>query len=168
MNNSQEYDERIKKLKIIVFDIDGVITDGRVLVDEHGKESKFFSLRELDSLNSIKNAGYLIAAITGESTPIVDYFRNRIPWDYYFCGCKDKVAKLKYLEELENITSDEICYIGDGKYDIQAITYAGFGMCPSDGLIEAKEVADMVLNGKGGVDCVQEIERLLTRTIKDE
>ena len=151
----------ISSIRLVAFDIDGVLTDGRIYVDPEGNEPKSLSLREIDTVYSIHRNGYSIAAITGEDTPMVDYFRDRFPWDHFYRGCKDKVSALKEICEKESITAGEICYIGDGKYDAGAIGFAGLGVCPADACHEAKEAADLVLNGRGGYDCVQELECIL-------
>ncbi len=150
-------------MKMVVFDIDGVLTDGCVYVDESGHEFKSFRLTEIDALNEIKKAGYRIAAITGESTPIVEVFEKRISWDYFYKGCKDKLKVLKEISDKCGINREDICYIGDGKYDIPAIEYAGLGVCPRNAIPEAKAVADTALNGAGGQSCIRELYTLLNK-----
>ncbi len=162
MNSYKKFRNRISKIRLIVFDIDGVLTDGRIYIDHTGHEIKTLNLREIDAVFSLHKRGYLLAAITGENTPITSYFRNRFPWDYYFEGCKNKLERLVEIEKKENLISEQICYIGDGKYDSEAIKYAGIGICPEDGSIEAKAMADIILKARGGYNCVQELEHLLT------
>lgn len=153
----------MKNLKMVVFDIDGVLTDGKVYIDADGKEMKSYSLTEIDSINEIKRSGYFIAAITGEDTAIVRQFKEKVNWDAFFAGCKDKIEMLKRcIADLE-IERDEVCYIGDGKYDIPAIQYAGLGVCPSNAIQEAKDVADIVLNGAGGESCIYELYQMLKK-----
>ena len=148
-------------IKLIVFDIDGVLTDGNVMVDESGKEYKSYNLTEIDAVTALKRDGCLIAAITGEATPITNIFAKRIPWDEFIVGCKDKLSAVKNLESKFNLHADEICYIGDGKYDIEPIKYVGLGVCPSNAINEVKLVADHVLDGLGGKDCIKELAKLL-------
>ena len=161
MKNDSELKGRIQNVKMIAFDIDGVLTDGRIYIDHTGNEIKSVSLREIDSVYSIQRHGYIIVAITGEDTPITEYFRSRFQWDYFCKGCKDKLEKLKEIAQKENISSEQILYMGDGKYDVEALAYAGIGVCPFDGSVVARKVADIVLNGRGGYDCIQEIEAML-------
>ena len=148
-------------IKLVGFDIDGVITDGNIYIDQDGHESKKFRLTEIDAINSIRAMGIDVIAITGEDSYLVDYFANKIEWKRFERGCKDKRGRLEsVLNELE-IDKEEVVYIGDGKYDIEAIRYAGYGVCPSNAIQEAKDVADKVLNGKGGESCVYELYRWL-------
>ncbi len=149
-------------MTLVVFDIDGVLTDGCVYIDEKGNETKKYRLTEIDALNDIKRIGYRIAAITGEDTPIVDRFRKLVDWDFFESGCKNKIDALKKIEKELNISNEEICYIGDGKYDIEPVKYAGLGVCPQNAIQDVKDVADGVLNGCGGGSCVYELYKLIS------
>lgn len=151
---------------MICFDIDGVLTNGMIYVDQAGNERKAIKLTEMDALNDIKRLGYKIAAITGENTPIVEIFKKKVGWDCFRVGCKDKLSEIKKIEDQFNIVKEKICYIGDGKYDVPAIKYVGLGVCPSNAIQEAKEAADIVLNGAGGESCIYELY-LLLRDMKE-
>ena len=151
----------LHKVKIIFFDIDGVLTDGMVHVDESGHEYKSYRLTEIDAINDIINAGYRTVAVTGEDTPIVDVFERRVAWSDFVRGCKDKLSEVKRISYKYNCNPQEICYIGDGKYDISPIEYAGVGVCPQNAIQCVKEVADIVLNGYGGNNCIYELYEIL-------
>lgn len=148
-------------ISLLIFDIDGILTDGSVTIDEAGNERKSYNLTESDALNSLKQDGYILAAITGEDKPIVDVFQRLVPWDVFLRGCKDKVAGIKQLERQFDVDASELCYIGDGKYDVAAIQYAGLGVAPANAIAEAKEAADIVLDGFGGKNCINELRRLI-------
>ena len=149
-------------IRIVIFDIDGVLTDGKVYVDHCGNEMKAFSLTEIDALNEIKGRGYKIAAITGEDTPIVDVFEKKVTWDWFFRGCKDKLGVVKSIEEESGIDRKDICYIGDGKYDLDPIEYVALGVCPENAISQVKEIADIVLKNSGGCGCINELLLYLT------
>lgn len=149
--------------KLVAFDIDGVLTDGSVYIDEEGKELKKYRLTEIDAINDIKSLGAKIVAITGEKTPLVDFFKMKIEWDDFIDGCKDKKNAIIRLEKKYGITSSEVCYIGDGKYDIEAIKQAGLGVCPKNAIQDVKDVADVVLDGFGGSSCIFELYKLLSQ-----
>lgn len=137
-------------IKLVVFDIDGVLTDGTVIVDSEGREQKKMNLKDVDAVFELKREGYLLAAVTGEDTSIVSYFEDRFPWDYFYKGRKDKKETLMELERLTGLTAQEICYIGDGKYDIEPMEYAGTGICPADAIDRVKAAADIILQAGGG------------------
>ena len=155
-------------IKLMVFDVDGVLTDGSVYVDSRGRENKRYKLTEIDSLNDIKNIGIRIGAITGEDTPIVDVFEKNVGWDFFVRGCKNKLESLKIIEKKLGLESQNIGYIGDGKYDIECITYAGLGVCPQNAIFDVKNVSDVVLSGFGGDSCIYELLYLLKKINGDQ
>ncbi len=148
-------------IKIVIFDIDGVLTDGTITINEDGYEQKKISLKDIDAIFELKSKGFKIAAITGEQTNIVNYFENRFPWDYFFKGKKNKLEVIYEIEHISGINKDEICYIGDGKYDAEPIRYVGLGICPADAVDRAKNASDIVLSNKGGQGCVWELISIL-------
>lgn len=148
-------------IRLVVFDIDGVLTDGNIYVDCDGNETKRFRLTEIDALNDISRIVKFTAAITGEDTTIVDVFEKKTDWSYFVRGCKDKLRALKEIADKFGVPRECICYIGDGKYDIEPIKYVGLGVCPHNAIQEAKDVSDVVLNGNGGESCIYELYQML-------
>lgn len=155
-------------IELVVFDIDGVLTDGKVYVDHLGNESKSFLLTDIDALNEIRSMGYKIAAVTGEDTPIVEVFKNKAEWDMFYSGCKNKLVAIKEMESIWSLQPEDICYIGDGKYDVEPIKYVGTGVCPGNAISAVKSVADIRLINKGGEGCIGELlDYLKTRRCED-
>ena len=150
-------------IKAVVFDIDGVLTDGAITVDSEGREQKRINLKDIDAFFTLKKRGYILAAITGEDTEIVKYFENRFPWDYFYKGTKKKKETIQEIVEKANCDIGEICYIGDGKYDVDAIKMVGLGVCPADAVTDAKVAADVILHNTGGNGCVWELKEILKR-----
>lgn len=148
-------------IKLIVFDIDGVITDGSVIIDTNGNEQKKVNLKDIDAIFELKRRGFLLAAITGEETSIVNYFEKRFPWEYFYKGNKTKKETMKLIEEGTGVTRENICYVGDGKYDIEPLLYAGLGICPANAIDKAKQAADIILQNNGGEGCIWEILTIL-------
>lgn len=148
-------------IKMLVFDIDGVINDGTIMVDSDGREQKRINLKDIEAIFDLKKSDYLIAAITGEETEIVTYFKNRFPWDYFYQGIKHKKQTIKELQELTGLITEEICYIGDGKYDVEPLHYAGLGISPADAIEKAKQAADIILQNKAGTGCLSELSQIL-------
>jgi D-sedoheptulose 7-phosphate isomerase len=150
-------------IKLVVFDIDGVLTDGSIIVDQAGNEQKHVNLKDIDAVYSLHQAGYKIAVITGEDTSMVDYFESRFPWDYFYRGCKKKKEAFLEIVSREHIANDEVCYIGDGRYDVDPLLLSGFGVCPADATEPAKVAAELVLGRSGGEGCIWELVELLSR-----
>ena len=150
-------------IKMIIFDIDGVITDGTVIIDSKGNEQKQINLKDIDAIFELHRRGYQLAAITGEDTEIVNYFERRFPWKYFYRGNKNKKETIQQIEEKEDITRKNICYVGDGKYDIESLNYAGLSICPANAIDNAKSAADVILQNKGGKGCIWEMLFILEK-----
>ncbi len=151
----------MERIELIVFDIDGVITDGSVIIDSKGNEQKQINFKDMDALFELHNRGFKLAAITGEDTEIVQYFEKRFPWDFFYKGSKTKKDAMIQIEEGTGISRECICYVGDGKYDVEPLKYAGLGICPANAIDRAKQAADMILQNDGGKGCVWELLDIL-------
>lgn len=150
-------------IELIVFDIDGVITDGSVIIDSNGTEQKQINLKDIDAIFELHRRGYKLAAITGEDTDIVNYFEKRFPWEYFYRGNKTKKETMQQIEQGTGIGRENICYVGDGKYDVEPLTYAGLGLCPANAIDKAKNAADIILQNDGGKGCIWEIISILEK-----
>ncbi len=148
-------------IELIVFDIDGVITDGSVIIDSNGNEQKQINLKDIDAIFELSRRGFKLVAITGEDTEIVNYFEKRFPWEYFYRGSKTKREAMQQIEQGTGISRENICYIGDGKYDIEPLTYAGLGICPANAIDKAKNAADIILQNDGGKGCIWEVISIL-------
>lgn len=150
-------------IELIVFDIDGVITDGSVIIDSKGTEQKQINLKDIDAIFELHRRGYKLAAITGEDTEIVDYFERRFPWEYFYRGNKTKKKTMQQIEKGTGVSREKICYIGDGKYDVEPLMYAGLGLCPANAIDKAKNAADIILQNDGGKGCIWEMISILEK-----
>ncbi len=148
-------------IRLIVTDIDGVLTNGRCIVDEKMRIYKELSFKDIDAIVSMRQEGYKFGIITGEADCFTEYLYNKVRPDYYETGRKDKKNALLDISNREGCSLDEICYIGDGKYDVEAIRMAGLGICPKDAIDEALEAADVILKSSGGEGCLAELLTLL-------
>lgn len=150
-------------IEMIIFDIDGVITDGTIIVDSKGNEQKQINLKDIDAIFELHRRGFQLIAITGEDTEIVNYFEKRFPWKYFYRGNKNKEVTIKQIVEKTGIPKENICYVGDGKYDVEPLSYVGLGICPADAIDKAKNAADIVLQNKGGKCCIWEMVSILEK-----
>ena len=150
-------------VELIIFDIDGVITDGSIIIDENGTEQKKINLKDIDAIYELHSRGYKLVAITGESSSITKYFEKRFPWDYFYRGIKKKTEIIEKLSEQTGIDPENMCYIGDGKYDVAPLDFVGLGVCPSDAIDIAKSKAKVVLQHNGGNGGLWELISLLEK-----
>ena len=150
-------------IRLIIFDIDGVITDGAMIVDAQGNEQKRISLKDVDAIFALKRADYMIAAVTGEDTEIVSYFEKRFPWDCFYKGIKKKKEAVFEIMDRLACKKEETCFIGDGEYDVEAIREVGLGVCPADAVTNVQNVSDVILHNKGGNGCLWELAEIIKR-----
>ncbi len=147
--------------RILVCDIDGVLTDGFVWIDGKGNELKRISFHDLDALFDLQKNGFTVAFLTGEQGDWVEMVKKRLPYKYFYCGCRDKRAALLEILRLENGQSADLCYIGDGLSDVPALQLAGMAVVPANAVQEARLVAGIVLSASGGQGAIVELARLL-------
>ena len=141
-------------IKVIITDIDGVLTDGKVRIDARGEESKTICFTDLDAVGEMKRCDLKIAMITGEDTPITEVFKAKFAPDHFFAGCKDKLAALETILAAEGVTDDEVSYTGDGLYDIPVLERLKYASCPSDAIPDARKCAAIHLDCRGGDGCM--------------
>jgi len=144
-------------IKIVLIDIDGVLTDGKVTMDSSGNEYKTIDYRDIDAVFEMKRKGLKVGLITGESTPITDIFNDRFKPDFFFNGCKDKAAALDRVLDETGSTEDEVCFVGDGQYDVSIMKRVRFPACPANAIQEIKDLSNIILDLNGGDGCIREL-----------
>lgn len=149
-------------IKMLLFDIDGVITDGKKYTDGKEVELKTIALKDLDAFQMLRDAGYKIGCVSGEDTIFSRQFAHTRILDYVKIGCKNKEYVLPEIEKDYHISSSEICYVGDGKYDIPLLKKVKLAICPNDAIDEVKRTAHIILDRGGGEGCIAEVYTRLT------
>ncbi|MDD3139859.1 MAG: SIS domain-containing protein [Lachnospiraceae bacterium] len=153
-------------IRAVLFDIDGVITDGKQYIGSDNTIVKTIALKDLDAIKQLKEMNLILGYITGEENIFTDEVHKRFCVDYEKTGCKDKISAIEDFRNRYELNLDEICYIGDGKYDIPVIRKVGLGACPMDAIDEVKQVSNMILSRKGGEGCLAELYTRLNKTDK--
>ena len=148
-------------IRLLVLDVDGVLTDGRVLLSADGSEQKTLFFRDIDAVFAARKAGVEVALVTGEGTPIVDVIARRLGVERVLSGRKDKLRALEELATACGIALDECCYVGDAVRDVPAISAAGLGLAPADASAAARTAADRVLSAPGGYGAVEEVVEIV-------
>lgn len=150
-------------VKLVLLDIDGVLTNGKVTVDSNGNESKTVDFKDIDAVFEFKRRGIKVGLITGEKTPITLFFRQRFQPDFFYNGCKDKPAALREIVAATGFGADEICYAGDGKYDIPVMRIVKYSASPANAIPEVRELSRIRLERNGGDGCIWELLEELAR-----
>ncbi len=150
---------------MIVTDVDGVLTNGNILVDGKGRESKFFSIVDGSGIKIWKRAGFKIAFLSGRRSPATEQQVKELSIDFCINGTKDKLKGFNEIIKLSKIPAKQIAYVGDDLPDLPVILSAGFSAASSNASDEVKKYADYVTKKKGGQGAMREIiEYILKKT----
>jgi YrbI family 3-deoxy-D-manno-octulosonate 8-phosphate phosphatase len=160
----QEYRERAAKIKLLITDCDGVLTDGGVYVSANGEELKKFNLRDGMGVERLRKVcGIDTGIMTGENSPIVTKRAEKLQITHLYLGIKDKKQRLKEILLQHNLNSDEIAYIGDDLNDLEVIRMAGLTASPSDGNSLIKETVHYICSLPGGAGAFREFAELIIK-----
>lgn len=155
--------KKLKKIKLIVLDVDGTMTDGKIYINNEGIEMKAFDVKDGFAIANCPSEGIEVAIITGRQSKVVEKRAEELKIKYCYQGIHDKANKLKELTESIGITLEEVCYIGDDINDLPAINIAGFTATPKDGVEDVLSIVDYVAKNKGGKGAIREVIELILR-----
>lgn len=152
----------MKELKAIALDVDGVLTDGGVWWGPSGEEWKRFCFADIMGVSLARKAGFLVALVSGEDSPLVDRFASKMGITDIEKNCKDKAGALRRFAERAGLPLSEICFMGDDVNDVAAMRLAGFAAAPANAQAAALECASFISAHNGGNGAVRElVDRLL-------
>ena len=149
--------ERAKKIKLMAFDVDGVMTDGSITLDENGVEYKTFNAKDGQGLVRMVESGFVTAIITARNNGTVEHRAKNLHITELHQGKKFKLPVLEELREKYKLSYDEISYMGDDLPDICCLEKVGLACCPSDAVKEVKEICHFVASKNGGKGAVREL-----------
>lgn len=147
----------MKKIKAVVLDVDGVLTDGTFIWGSNGDEYKTFSFSDIMGISIGSKAGLLFALISGESNPLIDRFAEKMKIADVYKGCKDKASALISFAKNHHLNLDEICFMGDDINDIGALEIAGLSAAPANAHKSVKQKAALITEKSGGQGAVREL-----------
>jgi 3-deoxy-D-manno-octulosonate 8-phosphate phosphatase (KDO 8-P phosphatase) len=151
-------------IKLIIMDVDGVLTDGKIVYDADGKEIKSFNVKDGLGIKLAKISDIKTAIISGRESAVTAFRANELKIDYIFQGVEDKLSVFNDLLEKLKLKVSETAYIGDDLNDFKLLKSVGFSAAVADAVEEVKNIADVVLNSNGGEGAIREfIEIILKR-----
>ncbi len=149
--------ERFKPVTAFVFDVDGVLTDGTLLVLPGGVMARRMNIKDGYALQLAVKKGYKVAVISGGNSDEVKERLNKLGVSHVWMKVEDKVAVLKAFMQEQGINSAELLYMGDDIPDARAMDVAGLPCCPADAVQEIKKKSLYVSRIKGGEGCVRDV-----------
>lgn len=149
--------EKLKKIKIVVFDVDGSLTDCSIILDRETNEFKRFNGQDGMGINMLLRAGIEVAIITGRTSPLTERRAKELRIPHVLQGHMQKEAALLGLLKDLNLSTDELCVLGDDFTDLDLYKHAYISACPADGYHYMKKIATVVLTKNGGRGAAREI-----------
>ena len=152
--------EGIEKVKLVISDVDGVLTDGSMYYTESGDEMKRFHTYDGMAFNLMRERGIKTALITSEDTNMVSKRAKKLKIDYLYQGRRHggKLAAIEEICRQENITLQQVIYIGDDINCREALSAVGYAFCPANALADIKALPNVIpLERKGGEGAVREM-----------
>lgn len=153
--------EKAASIKLLLTDIDGVLTDGGIIYDNEGLESKKFQVKDGLIVRHLRRNQIMVGAITGRDSRVVFNRCEELKFDFHYHGIKDKGKKLNELLETVELDPQEVAYIGDDLIDLPILRRVGLAICPADALPYVRCHADLVTRASGGKGVFREAADLL-------
>lgn len=151
-------------MKLILTDVDGVLTDGRVNIDVNGNETKTICYRDLDAIGIGRRAGYDFAFVTGEDTDMVKALAERFNIQKVYSGAKDKLSALTSISQELGCCLEELIYIGDSDRDAPGLEVVGLSVAPMDGTPRAKAASRYITDARGGYGVLFEtVDKIISK-----
>ena len=155
---------KIKKIKCLIVDVDGVLTDGKIIIDHQGRETKEFDVQDGFGLVLMRRAGFKTAILSARSASCVTARAQDLNFDMICQDARPKISKYEEILKTFNLKDNEVCFIGDDLPDLQVLKRVGFSVSVPNGRQEVKKSADYITKLPGGSGAVREIVELILKT----
>ena len=161
-------DAQAKKIKLFITDVDGVLTDGRIVLGNDGEELKFFHVHDGLGIKLAQKAGIKTAIITGRESKLVARRAGELEISEVHQNIKDKLAVFDDLLAKYGISEENVAYIGDDLNDLPILKRVGLPLTVANGVQKVKDTADYVTEKAGGQGAVREVIELILAAQDDE
>lgn len=158
-------EEEASRIKLVIMDVDGVMTDGGIIYNDRGEEIKCFNVKDGQGLRLLMDAGIEVAIITGRESGAVEHRARDLEIKHVFQGIKDKGSICAKLLEQKGLKKDQVCCIGDDLPDIPMFYHAGLAVAVSDAAKEVRDAASYVTRNPGGKGAVREVCELILKAL---
>jgi 3-deoxy-D-manno-octulosonate 8-phosphate phosphatase (KDO 8-P phosphatase) len=156
----------LEKIKLVVLDVDGTMTDGGIYLDNNQVETKKFNIKDGAGILLAQSVGIDFMILTGRSSKCVEKRAEELHIKYVVQGIHHKADYLKDFCNRNNLSAEAVAYIGDDLNDLPAMHYAGVSACPLDAADEVRAYCDVILPRKGGEGVVRAFIELLLKEKK--
>ncbi|WP_026953735.1 KdsC family phosphatase [Algoriphagus vanfongensis] len=147
---SAEVWERAEKIKLLITDVDGVLTDGGIIYDNDQMEYKKYNVKDGLIIHHLRRSRIMVGAITGRASKVVENRCEELRFDFHYHGVKDKLKKLHEILETMELELDQVAYIGDDLIDLPILHQVGLAVAPADAIHYIKPYVHLVSPFAGG------------------
>lgn len=155
--------ERLTTIQLLLLDVDGVMTDGGIIYDGNGLETKVFNVKDGHGIKMLQRAGIEVGIITGRSSAVVDIRARELGIELVYQGALRKLASYEDIKLKTGFGDSQIAYMGDDVIDVPVMRRVGFAAAPQDALAEAKRAAHYIASCNGGRGAVREVCDLILK-----
>jgi 3-deoxy-D-manno-octulosonate 8-phosphate phosphatase (KDO 8-P phosphatase) len=159
-----ELAERCRPIELLVVDVDGVLTDGVIMLDDRGVETKRFHVRDGMGFSLWHSSGKQSAILSGRRGAAVDRRAAELKIAHVLQGHEQKAAPLRTLLDWLGLLPHQVCYVGDDLADLPVLQNVGLAACPIDAVVEVKAAVHLVLQTAGGRGAIREIIELILKS----
>ena len=160
----EELKARLKQIKLLLLDVDGVLTDGRIIYDSRGRDSKFFDVHDGLGVFVLHKSQIPTILITAKSSKTIKPRAKDMHVAEVFADIFPKTAVLDKILTKYNVTSEQVCFMGDDLVDLSLMRKVGLPVAVANASSEIKEAALFVTNHSGGRGAVREIAELILKS----
>lgn len=164
MENNLELKAKASKIKIVAFDVDGVMTNNSLIFDENGVEYKRFNGKDGQGIELLHRAGIIPAIISKRNNGTVAYRAKILGITEFHMGVKNKYDSLQEILAKHNLSPEQIAFMGDDLPDICVLESVGLACCPLDAVDEVKEICNFISTKNGGEGAVRELCEYILRS----
>jgi 3-deoxy-D-manno-octulosonate 8-phosphate phosphatase (KDO 8-P phosphatase) len=149
--------QKLGRIKLVVLDVDGVLSDGRIIYDVNGIEYKCFDAHDGFGISRALEKGLKLAIISGRESEVVHIRARELGITDVFQNSGNKVLVFENLRARHKLTSSQCCFIGDDEFDLSLLNTVGFSAAPADAIKKVRNEVDYVAAANGGRGAVREI-----------
>jgi 3-deoxy-D-manno-octulosonate 8-phosphate phosphatase (KDO 8-P phosphatase) len=154
---------KASKVKMLISDLDGVLTDGGIILDGEGREYKRFQVKDGQIVSYLRKNGIITGIISGRNVPVAARRCEEMGVDFHFHGVRDKLKKVEEILEYRAFGLEACAYIGDDLIDLALLSKVGFSAAPADAMPYIREEVDYVTDSPGGQGAFREVADLLLK-----
>ena len=148
---------KAKKLKLLILDVDGVLTDGKLFFDEQGREYKSFHARDGHGIKLLQQTGVVVAVISGRKSPTVALRMKSLGIEHVYQGHENKISAFEEIIRKVGCQTEQAAHVGDDLLDLPILTRVGLAIAVNDAVKEVKDFADWNTTLAGGQGAVREV-----------